>query len=155
MNNRGFNLIDLMFITVVIGLVLIYSIPEINEKIYNSKKLLFHNEAMYFLNSVKDNIDIYDPVDDNSFRDVPFCEVSREGSMKHSPFSVDWVCDKSFARIKKTEGNYYFYVQLLDEKGYLFPYTEMYSLNQELLTNINDNYVKVLTINESDTELKS
>lgn len=123
MKNKGFTLVELLAVIVILGVLLTIGTISITAIINNSRKQTFVDSAKNFIAATRqiaaDNPGRFYPQDLGSsnivyVKDLP---VTGGGSAM-SPYNCEYDYDKSFVRIENTKAGYDFYISLIDKEGH-------------------------------------
>ena len=140
MKNKGFTLVELLAVIVILGVILVIAIPSISAAILNSRKNAYVATANEFVDGVK-LITLNDPTklptgEDPTF--IPITEIKLEkGSSTKSPFGKLYNPDTSGVYISYDAINneYIYSVCLIDESGN--------GINSENIINVDKSDVKI------------
>lgn len=140
MNRKAFTMIEIIFVIVIIGSILLFAIPGVTKMIENSKKdtMIIDakdmvQKAKIYIMAGKAKYPTY-----NSLT-LTLNQIDSRKEIKDSPFGGSYKREESFVKIKKQNSEYVFTVTLIDEKGNKIKNVDSNELNGD------DRYTKVQT----------
>lgn len=120
-NNKGFTLIEILAVVIILGILLLITIPAVSRYILNSNKSSYAADIHAWAETAKGEYDMkeYGPyLKENQLMIVPLQYVKLEkGSNENSPFG-DYVFDLCYAVIVAERNGYQIYVNVIDSAGY-------------------------------------
>ncbi len=138
MNNKGFTLVELLGTLAILGIILLISIPSINNVVEKNKKLTFINDAKRFIalaeadarkNSYKYNVYT---LDNNCTTTVSFNEYEKNSiktsDLEKSPYDNKYLCD-SWVFVCQIDSRYYYIVYLTDGQKSIIAYKSPESIS--------------------------
>ena len=135
-NYFGFTLIELLAVIIILGVLLLISVPVISKYIENSRKETYVNTINEIVDSISNkvnNLEYMLPNEQEAII-VPFSEAELEkGTTKKSPFAT-YVDGKNYVIVTFNGKKYDYYVVALDEIGYAIPLVNIIDLNNKSIT---------------------
>jgi len=124
-NKKGFTLIEILAVIIILGILLLIAIPSISKYIENSRKNTYINSVKSMVNAVSAAVNAMElpySLGKNEGMIIPFSEIELEkkGATTKSPYSK-WIPEKSFILVVFDGEMYKYYVSALDETGYAIP----------------------------------
>jgi prepilin-type N-terminal cleavage/methylation domain-containing protein len=146
-DKQGFTLIELLAVIVILGVLLLISVPAVSKYIENSKRNTYVNTIKTMVSSVSTAVNAMElpfALKENEGMIVPFSEIELEktSSTKKSPYA-NWVEGYSYVLVIFDGERYKYYVSALDEAGYAIAL-----VNEKEMT-INDITVDTEVINSN------
>ena len=119
-NKKGFTLIEILAVIIILGIVMLITVPAVSKYILNSNRASYAADISAFLETIKSEYDMKDYgslLKEDEVMIVPFEFVTFEkGNSLESPFG-DYVLEKSYAVIVPERKGYQLYANVLDERG--------------------------------------
>ena len=135
MKKRGFTLVELLAVIVIMAVILIIAIPNVIEGLDKAKSKSFVNDARSLYQTAKSQYKLDKADSSISYsRDITYC-TSKELKHFFPGDSVETNCNKSLEL--KTDGNSLEYIILVDKSG-------------EVVKMYVSNYVYDFTCNDAD-----
>ena len=127
---KGFTLLELLAVIVILAILLIIAIPKITQYIANSRKNSFVTSTKDFVDSIRKDAtgEMYElPIAKNDVTIVSINMVGLEKGGIKSAFNGKWINDKSYVAIinvgTEMDPVYSYFVAMLDSKRYAIPLT--------------------------------
>ena len=127
---KGFTLLELLAVIVILAILLMIAIPKITQYISNSRKNSYIATIRDFVDSVRKDAtsEIYDfPIAKSDVTIVSINMVGLEKGGIKSAFNGRWIDDKSYVAIINVGTDidpvYSYFVTVLDSKRYAIPLT--------------------------------
>ena len=118
MNKKGFTLIEVIAVIIIIGVMLLIAVPNVTGYIFTSRKSSFATDIHAYLETVRAEYlgREYGPlVEDEELLIVPIKNIILEkGDAGQSPFG-NYVYDKSYIVVAPEKSGYEYYANVLDE----------------------------------------
>lgn len=102
MNKKGFTLVELLGVIVILGIVLTIAIPAVSNYIDKSKREAFSDILHQYVDSVRKNLvseEYVAPIDANDVLIVSLDLIPLDKGKKQSSFNSDWVKSKSYVAV--------------------------------------------------------
>lgn len=149
-NRKGFTLIEIMAVVVILGIVMMIAVPSVSNYILDSRKSAFANSMDAYVKSLESDFlqETYgDYPDDDEILVVPIEEITLEkNNTKTSPFG-DFILEYCYIvvvpRAVKGESGvnvFDYYVYTLDNAGYGFNNVIRSDLKASSVSIIGNNY---------------
>jgi len=124
-DKQGFTLIELLAVIVILGVLLLISVPAVSKYIENSKKTTYIHTLKSMVSSVSTAVNAMElpfSIGINEGAIIPFSEIELEktSSTKKSPYA-NWIEGYSYVLVIFDGERYKYYVSALDEAGYAIP----------------------------------
>ncbi len=120
-NRNGFTLIEILAVIIILGIVMLITIPAVSKYILSSNRASYAADISAFLENIKSEYDMKDYgayVKEGEIMIVPFEYVNFEkGNSLESPFG-DYILDKSYATIIPERNGYQIYATVVDERRF-------------------------------------
>lgn len=119
-NNRGFTLIEIIAVIVILGVVFTIAVPAVSSYILDSRKTNYFSTVNSYLETVRGNYEMRlygDYIDDDEIMIVPISLVHLEKGALNSPFG-DYDYDRSYVVITSNGYLNGYYANFLDSAGY-------------------------------------
>ncbi|MBR1385566.1 MAG: InlB B-repeat-containing protein [Bacilli bacterium] len=120
MNKKGFTLIEIIAVIIILGILLIITIPLVQKYITNSGKASMASTASAYVETVKAEYEMGEYgsfLDDEEIMIVPLEYIELEqGDTEKSKFA-SYDKDKSYVVISPENNGYEFYINLVDDAG--------------------------------------
>lgn len=117
MNRKGFTLIEVMAVVIIIGVIMMIAIPSVSSYIANSKKSSYATNIHAYIETIRAEYEErnYGPIlEDNEIMIVPIKVVKLEkGDAGSSPFGA-YNYDKSYVVISPERNTYEYYANVVD-----------------------------------------
>lgn len=141
LNKKGFTLIEILAVVIILGVLLIIAVPTIGKYVEESRKNTYVTLARNLVDSVATSISAMTlPIIPESEEAVivPFSEINmeKEISKTKSPYAK-YVNDKSYVLVVCQEDKYVYYVAAIDEKGNGFSLTNIEQLTKDKVVDNN------------------
>ena len=127
-NRKGFTLLELLLVIVILALLLIIAIPKIIEFISSSRKNSYVDTVHEFVDSIRKDAtsEVYEfPIAKSDVTIVSINMVGLEKGGNKSAFNGRWIEDKSYVAIINVGTDidpvYSYFVTMLDSKRYALP----------------------------------
>ena len=144
-NNGGFTLIEILAVIIIIGILLLITIPAVTNYISSSRRSAYADDIIAFLDNVKAEYDMKEYgsyVKEDEIMIVPLEFVTFEkGNNLSSPFS-DYVFDKSYVVIIPERNGYSLYANVVDNSGIGVLFKLYNELNKEAIEDRITNNIK-------------
>lgn len=124
-NNKGFTLIQLIVCLIIMGLIIVFVVPKINETILNKKKDKMIEDAKLFVQLTKEYIEMGKgeyPIGENIVT-YNLNLVDTKNEISDSPFEASYIREyvistpyTSYITIKQTKEGYKYGMCLTDDK---------------------------------------
>ncbi len=135
-NNKGFTLIEILAVVIILGILLIITIPAVSRYILNSNKSSYAADVHAWIETAKGEYDMkeYGPfLKENQLMIVPLQYVKLEkGDTVKSPFG-DYVPDLCYAIIVAEKNGYQIYANVVDDAGMGISMKTYNELKQEVV----------------------
>ena len=119
-NKKGFTLIEILAVIIILGVVMLITVPAVSKYILNSNRATYAADIQAFLETIKSEYDMKDYgslLKEDEVMIVPFEYVTFEkGNSLESPFG-EYVLEKSYAIIVPERKGYQLYANVLDARG--------------------------------------
>lgn len=142
MSNKGFTLIELLAMLVVLGILMVVSIPNITGILNNQKENAFKEDAIRMTDKVKTLLatskDMEKPKSDECLL-VTLDYLDLSGEMLKGPNDAVYDRDDSFVVVTYENYEYKYRVRLIEVDG-----TNKYGINFSSLEDINNKDIKVV-----------
>ena len=119
-NNKGFSLIEILAVIIILGILLIITIPAVSKYILSSNKASYAADIVALLETMKAEYDMKEYgsfVKEGEIMIVPFRYVTLEkGTNLSSPFG-DYDLKKSYGIIVPERNGYQMYANVTDNNG--------------------------------------
>ena len=117
MNKKGFTLIEVIAVIIIIGILLIVTVPAVSSYINSSRKTSYVSDVSAYLETIQSSYEMKDyglHLSDGEVMVVPFSLVKLErGSNDETPFGeIDF--NRSYAVITVENNKYQFYANMVD-----------------------------------------
>lgn len=137
-NKKGFTLIELLAVIIILGVLLLISVPAVSKYIDNSRKNTYVNSVKSMVSAVSTSVNALEfpfTIGKNQGLIIPFSEISLEkkSATKKSPFA-EWETEKSYVLIVFDGNNYKYYISALDKNGYAIPLINEKELTTKSIT---------------------
>ncbi len=120
MNKKGFTLIEILAVIIILGVLMLITVPAVSRYIMSSNRASYAADISAFLETIKSEYDMKDYgnyVRDDELMIVPFEFVSFEkGNSLESPFGK-YDLEKSYAVVVPERNGYQIYATVVDERG--------------------------------------
>lgn len=156
LNRKGFTLVEVTAVTIILGVLLLLAIPTISKYVGRSKKATYVSSVKALIDSVSASVNSMSlsliPEDGEAVV-IPFSEINmeKESSKEKSPYGK-YINDKCYVIVVCKDDKYSYYVVAIDDKGYAIPITNENNLKEELVT---DKSVSIYTLNQIKNTLNS
>ena len=123
MNKKGFTLIEILAVMVIIAALVLIAVPAVRKYIDNSKKHTYESTLRNMVSTLNNEIisghrENYKFDEENAYFVMPLvCIELEKGDNKKSPFD-NYLAAYSFIIVESTANGYSYKVQALDESGY-------------------------------------
>lgn len=129
-NNKGFTLVELLAVIVILGIIMAIAVPAVSSYINKSRKDAWISSANNFINAVRNKAlagKFSLPVELNEVTVVSLDMIDVDSGKFQSAYDADYVINKSYVIIVNgnTRSNpiYQFYFAAQDTKGNYIPLT--------------------------------
>ena len=129
-NNKGFTLVELLAVIVILGIIMAIAVPAVSSYINKSRKDAWISSANNFINAVRNKAlagKFALPVELNEVTVVSLDMIDVDSGKFQSAYDADYVINKSYVIIVNgnTRSNpiYQFYFAAQDTKGNYIPLT--------------------------------
>ena len=129
-NNKGFTLVELLAVIVILGIIMAIAVPAVSSYINKSRKDAWISSANNFINAVRNKAlagKFSLPVELNEVTIVSLDMIDVDSGKFQSAYDADYVINKSYVIIVNgnTRSNpiYQFYFAAQDTKGNYIPLT--------------------------------
>ena len=122
-NNKGFTLIEILAVVIIISVLVLIAVPAVTKYITSSKLNIYESTLRNMVSTVNNEIisghrEKYSFDEENEYLVMPLvCVELEKGDNQKSPFS-NYVAAYSFIIVEATATGYSYKVQALDETGY-------------------------------------
>lgn len=144
MNNKGFTLIEIIGVVVILSLIMAISVPAVSNYIFNSRKTSYISSVSAYSETIMgyyEQKEFGRLLDDNEVLIVPFENIELEsGETTKSPFG-EYVLDKSYLVISSKGKGYTYYVSVIDTENYGFDMKSESEITKNELDKIDYNSV--------------
>ena len=137
-NRKGFTLVELLAVIVILGVLLGILIPVVSNYINNSRKSGFVASAKEFADSVKHDAtegDFQQPIQKNDVTIVTLDKSAIQNKKEKSSFGGEYLYNQSYVAIINigdgTNPEYKYFVSLQDSKNYAIPLTARDELDND------------------------
>ena len=118
MNKKGFTLIEVIAVIIIIGVMLLIAVPNVTGYIFTSRKSSYATDIHAYLETIRAEYleREYGPlIEDDELLIVPIKTVVLEkGDSGQSPFG-NYVYDKSYVVVAPEKSGYEYYANVLDD----------------------------------------
>jgi prepilin-type N-terminal cleavage/methylation domain-containing protein len=156
-NNKGFTLMEILAVVIILGILLIIAIPAVSKYILNSDKSSYAADIIAIAETAKGEYDMKEYgsfLKENQLMIVPLQYITLEkGDSTKSPFG-DYVTDLCYAIIVPERNGYQMYINMVDENGMGVSMKSYNELNKESIQDGIQNMVTpYISYNSSDNKL--
>ena len=127
MNNKGFTLVEILAVIIILGVLTLLAIPRVTEYTENSRISVYATSAKQFMDSVKQEVNNQSDgyrVKVGSCINVKISDIELDnGSNLKSPYG-EYLDDYSYITVININGNYLYMLTLVDSLGYGWMYEE-------------------------------
>ena len=119
-NEKGFTLIEILAVVIILGIIMIITIPAVSNYIVSSNKSAYASDLVAFAETVKAEYEMkeygkYITEDEVMIVPLEYIKLDK-GDNKSSPFG-DYVTDKCYAVIVAERKGFQIYVSAVDNNG--------------------------------------
>lgn len=136
MNNKGFTLVELLAIVIILGVLTLLVIPSVSEYTENSRISVYATSAKQFMDSVKQEVNNQSEgyrVKVGSCINVKISDIELDnGSNLKSPYG-DYKDEYSYVTTINVNGTYLYLLTLVDSQGYGWMYEEYSEVDKSTL----------------------
>ena len=120
MNKKGFTLIEIIAVIIIIGIIFIITIPAVSKYIFSSDRTAYASNVQAYLETMKGEYEMLEYgelLKDDEIMIVPMNNITLEKSDNgKSPYGL-YDMDKSYFIITPERKGYSFYANVVDETG--------------------------------------
>lgn len=149
MNKKGFTLVELLAVIVILAILLAIAVPQVTQYITKSRKDSLTATAKDFVDAVRKDAtsEIYElPIGNDDVTIVSLNLVKLEKGGKKSSFNGNWIAKNTYVAIINvgTDMNpdYEYFVTMVDTKRYTIPLTDDEDLTRESIVRNNASNTK-------------
>lgn len=143
MNKKGFTLVELLGVIVILGIVLTIAIPAVSNYIDKSKREGFVTVLREYVAAVQKGIaseEYIPPIDNNEVLIVSLDLIPLDKGKKESSYQSEWIKSKSYVVVINTgtadEVQYEYFVAGQDEDNHAIPLMHVDNVNRtEVIAN--------------------
>ena len=88
-NKKGFTLVELLAVIVILGILSLIAIPNVISIIDNNKKDIIISDAKKLISQAKYQVNVKSEIRDNKYARFSFEELNKNGDIKTDPESSD------------------------------------------------------------------
>lgn len=130
--NNAFTLIELIVIIIIIGVILLFALPNVTSTLERNKKDAMIEDAKDFIDKTRNYLTIHSISDSSSFTlDV----IDTKNEIKKSPYGKDYDRSSSFVTVKIINDDnilhYEYTVTLIDNGGHKIEDASLNNLNSK------------------------
>lgn len=119
-NNKGFTLIEILAVIIILGIIMLITIPAVSKYILSSKKSSYATDVSAFAETIKGEYEEQEYgsyIKDNEIMLVPLEVINLEkGNNEESPFGA-YVFDKCYGVVVTERNGYQVYMNVVDDNG--------------------------------------
>lgn len=130
MNKKGFTLVELLAVIVILGVLITIAVPKVTKYITNSRKESYVDEAKTFIDTVLHDVtsEFYPaPIKNNDVLIITFDIANLDKEQNKSPYGGKYIYSKSYVAVVNVglgaDPEYKYYVSAQDSKDYAIPLT--------------------------------
>ena len=120
-NNKGFSLIEILAVVVILGIVMLIAVPAVSNYIISSRKSSYVSTVSSYMQTIRGEYEMkyYGSfLYDDEIMIVPIDLVELEqGASDSTPFG-EYIYEKSYVVIVPERNTYQFYANIMDTAGY-------------------------------------
>ena len=133
-NKKAFTMVELIVIMIIIGVILIFALPNVTSTLERNKKDVMINDAKDFVEKTKNCINFNKASCPNSTGTYSLETVDSRKEIKESPFGNEYNRASSVVQVSKVGNTYEYKITLYDDE---------YKINSKTIDQLNsDNKYK-------------
>lgn len=139
-NSKGFTLIEVIAVVIILGVLLLIAVPSISNYIAGSRKSTYVNQMKQMVNTVASSISAMKlpyNIEENEGIIVPFDQINLEKGGKKSPYS-EFNYDNCFILVVYNGKNYDYYISALDNTKHGFKLIDENYLTEDSIVEMTD-----------------
>lgn len=139
-NKKGFTLIEIVAVVIIIGIVFTIAVPMVSSYILDSRKTSYYGSISAYVETIQSEYDMRefgDYIDDSEIMLVPIKLIKLEsGDSDSTPFGY-YDYNKSYVVIKSSVYTNEYYANFLDDANYGVSNLNINSISKGSIKNIN------------------
>lgn len=148
MGKKGFTLIEIITVIIIIGIILTIAVPAVSSYILKSRKTNYSGTISAYVETIKGEYDMGefgDYIDDSELMIVPIKIIKLEkGESDSSPFGK-YDFDKSYVLIKSNTYTNDYYVTFVDSADYGVSNVKIDNISSETIDKVNSREITDIT----------
>ena len=148
MGKKGFTLIEIITVIIIIGIILTIAVPAVSSYILKSRKTNYSGTISAYVETIKGEYDMGefgDYIDDSELMIVPIKIIKLEkGESDSSPFGK-YDFDKSYVLIKSNTYTNDYYVTFVDSADYGVSNVKIDNVSSETIDKVNSREITDIT----------
>lgn len=160
MNKKGFTLVELLGVVVILGIVLTIAIPSVSNYIDKSKREGFATVLREYVDAVQKGMaseEYISPIDRNNVLIVSLDLIPLDKGKKESSYQAEWIKSKSYVAVINTgtadEIKYEYFVAGQDKDNHAIPLMDINNVSRNEVISNAKNKMEVTIQSLCGTEL--
>lgn len=148
MGNKGFTLIEIVAVVVILGVIMTIAVPAVSEQILSSRKTSYLSSVSAYAETIMGEYDMKSfgsYIYDDEIMLIPIKNISLDkGVNMKSPFG-NFLNNYSYVVVVPEDNSYQFYANFLDDAGYGVNMVAVTSLEKDAVKKVKKNDMRDIT----------